>query len=40
MKPNLSRFEDDDSKENILALIADVNLLWDIDKHYSRKGEL
>lgn len=40
MKPNLSRFEDDDSKENILALIADVNLLWDIDKHYSRKENL
>lgn len=38
--PNLSRFKNDDSDENRFALIADINLLWDIDKHYSRKENL
>lgn len=38
--PNLERFKNDDSKENIFALIGDINLLWDIDKHYSRKENL
>lgn len=40
MKPNLSKFKEDDSKENIFNLIGDINLLWDIDKHYSRKENL
>lgn len=40
MKPNLSKFKEDDSKENIFTLIGDINLLWDIDKHYSRKENL
>ncbi|MCF6466002.1 DUF438 domain-containing protein, partial [Clostridium sp. Cult2] len=37
---NLEKFKDDDSKENINNLIQDLNLLWDIDKHYSRKENL
>ncbi|MDR7855420.1 DUF438 domain-containing protein [Tissierella sp.] len=40
IKPNLMKFKEDDSKENILALVGDINLLWDIDKHYSRKENL
>lgn len=38
--PNLEKFKKDDSKANINALLEDVNLLWDIDKHYSRKENL
>ncbi|CAG9613667.1 hypothetical protein BACCIP111899_02886 [Bacillus rhizoplanae] len=34
------RFEKEDSKENIYKLIEDLNLLMDIDKHYSRKENL
>lgn len=34
------RFEKDDSDENRYKLIEDLNLLWDIDKHYSRKENL
>ncbi|CCQ95416.1 conserved hypothetical protein [[Clostridium] ultunense Esp] len=37
---NLKEFKEDDSKENINNLIQDLNLLWDIDKHYSRKENL
>lgn len=40
IKPNLVRFKGNDSKENIFTLISDINLLWDIDKHYSRKENL
>ena len=40
MKPNLAKFKEEDSKENVLNLISDINLLWDIDKHYSRKENL
>lgn len=40
IKVNLEKFREDDSKENILNLISDINLLWDIDKHYSRKENL
>ena len=40
MEPNLEKFKEDDSKENIFNLISDINLLWDIDKHYSRKENL
>ena len=34
------RFEKDDSDENRFKLIEDLNLLWDVDKHYSRKENL
>ena len=37
---NLELFKNDDSKENIYKLLEDINLLWDIDKHYSRKENL
>lgn len=40
LKEHLEGFKDEDSKENIINLIGDVNLLWDIDKHYSRKENL
>ena len=40
MKANLAKFKEDDSKENVFSLISDINLLWDIDKHYSRKENL
>jgi DUF438 domain-containing protein len=36
----LEDFKADDSKENINKLIEQINLLWDIDKHYSRKENL
>ncbi|HDX9578921.1 TPA: DUF438 domain-containing protein [Bacillus pseudomycoides] len=34
------RFEKDDSEENMYKLIEDLNLLLDVDKHYSRKENL
>lgn len=34
------RFEKEDSEENIYKLLEDLNLLLDIDKHYSRKENL
>ncbi|PFN09862.1 DUF438 domain-containing protein [Bacillus cereus] len=34
------RFEKEDSKENIYKLLEDLNLLLDVDKHYSRKENL
>lgn len=37
---HLDEFNKEDSKENILNLVGDINLLWDIDKHYSRKENL
>lgn len=37
---HFERFEKDDSEENIYKLIEDLNLLLDIDKHYSRKENL
>lgn len=40
IKENLEAFLEDDSKENITKLIGNINLLWDIDKHYSRKENL
>ena len=40
IKKHLEAFLKEDSKENITALIGDINLLWDIDKHYSRKENL
>lgn len=40
IRPNLDSFREDDSKEIIDSLIDNINLLWDIDKHYSRKENL
>lgn len=40
LMPDLKKFREDDKEENVLALIGDINLLWDIDKHYSRKENL
>ncbi|MCF6460259.1 DUF438 domain-containing protein [Clostridium sp. Cult3] len=40
IKPNLEKFKQEDSKENINNLLQDINLLFDIDKHYSRKENL
>lgn len=40
LKPNLEKFKEEDSEENINRLIEDLNLLFDIDKHYSRKENL
>jgi DUF438 domain-containing protein len=31
---HVQQFKEDDSKENIYTLLEDINLLWDIDKHY------
>ncbi|HWR62109.1 MAG TPA: DUF438 domain-containing protein [Clostridia bacterium] len=38
--PHLAEFKISDSKENLLKLQEDLNLLMDIDKHYSRKENL
>ena len=40
LKSSLDKFMEDDSDENRFKLISDINLLWDIDKHYSRKENL
>ncbi len=40
LKPHLEDFKATDSKENIYKLLEDINLLLDIDKHYSRKENL
>lgn len=40
LKPGLEEFKAADSKENIYKLLELVNLLLDIDKHYSRKENL
>ncbi|HEY8362497.1 MAG TPA: DUF438 domain-containing protein [Tissierellaceae bacterium] len=40
LKPSLDRFKENDSDDNRYRLISDINLLWDIDKHYSRKENL
>ncbi|MGM0395626.1 MAG: DUF438 domain-containing protein [Bacillota bacterium] len=37
---NLKEFMEDDSDDNRFELVGDINLLWDIDKHYSRKENL
>jgi uncharacterized protein len=37
---HLQLFEQDDNVENIYPLLEDINLLLDIDKHYSRKENL
>lgn len=40
LKSSLDKFKEDDSDDNRYQLISDINLLWDIDKHYSRKENL
>ena len=40
LKPTLKEFKTADSKENIYKVLENVNLLLDIDKHYSRKENL
>jgi len=40
MKEALEAFKTDDSKGNVEKLIEALNLLWEIDKHYSRKENL
>jgi uncharacterized protein len=37
---HLDQFNIEDNQENILLLLEDINLLLDIDKHYSRKENL
>ncbi|MBP2239834.1 DUF438 domain-containing protein [Cytobacillus eiseniae] len=37
---NYEKFLQEDSEENIYKLLEDINLLLDIDKHYSRKENL
>jgi DUF438 domain-containing protein len=37
---NLEAFKNNDSKEARLKLIENFNILWDLDKHYSRKENL
>ncbi|MCM3603328.1 DUF438 domain-containing protein [Robertmurraya korlensis] len=37
---HFDRFKAEDSSENVFKLIEDLNLLLDIDKHYSRKENL
>jgi DUF438 domain-containing protein len=37
---HFDRFEKDDSEENIYKIVEDLNLLLDLDKHYSRKENL
>src|SRR5699024_7661294 len=36
----LEKFKENDNEDNINNLIQEINLLWDIDKHYSRKENL
>jgi len=40
LKPHLAEFRASDNSENIYKLLEDINLLLDIDKHYSRKENL
>ena len=40
LKPHLAEFRASDSSENIYKLLEDINLLLDIDKHYSRTENL
>src|SRR5690554_5610999 len=40
LKINLENFMEFDGDENRFKLIESINLLWDIDKHYSRKENL
>lgn len=40
IKPNLENFKASDNSDNAKKLLEAVNLLWEIDKHYSRKENL
>lgn len=40
LKKNIDNFKLEDSEENIIKLREDLNFIWDIDKHYSRKENL
>jgi uncharacterized protein len=40
LQVHLEQFEKDDNSENIIKLLEDINLLLDVDKHYSRKENL
>ncbi|WP_442598511.1 DUF438 domain-containing protein [Neobacillus sp. D3-1R] len=40
VKVNLEQFEKEDTPENVYKLLSDMNLLLDIDKHFSRKENL
>jgi uncharacterized protein len=40
IRAHLDDFQKEDSMENVYNLIADINLLLDVDKHYSRKENL
>lgn len=40
LQVHLKEFMEKPDKENVVKLLADINLLYDIDKHYSRKENL
>ncbi len=40
IKPHLEAFKISDSAENVSRLAEDFELLWEVDKHYSRKENL
>jgi DUF438 domain-containing protein len=40
VKKDIQAFKKEDNSSNVYKLIEDINLLWDIDKHYSRKENL
>ena len=40
IKIDIEDLNNNDSKSNILKLLENINLLWDIDKHYSKKENL
>ncbi len=40
IKPHLADWRSSGSREDQLRLLGEINLLWDIDKHYSRKENL
>lgn len=40
IKPHLESFKSSGEKKNVKVLLDDVNLLWEIDNHYSRKENL
>lgn len=40
LQVHLEMFQCDDSAENVFTLLEDLNLLFDIDKHYERKEHL
>ncbi|WP_174732720.1 DUF438 domain-containing protein [Mesobacillus harenae] len=40
MQLHLDRFDKEDNPDNVMKLLEDLNLLLDVDKHYSRKENL